>query len=163
MKLSRQLLLAWMILWLPVAGVIAAVMPITGMSGIAGTSDRVTPLDVSGFTKTISDGFSGPTFGANGLTKVSDTTSANEIDLLLMPCHGNAVGKKLPAGKPCTHCVLCHLAGALAMQAMPVMPSVSPTNVFALTPPPLYPSYIPDLLAPPPRTALAYRRGFLPD
>ena len=155
MKLSRQLLLAWMILWLPVAGVMAAVMPITGMSGIAATSYRSTPLDVSGLTEAVSDAFSGSSFDANRLTNVSDTTSANEIDLLLMPCHGNAAGKKLATGKPCTHCVLCHLAGALAMLAMPVMPSVLPTHVFALTPPPLYPSYIPDLLAPPPRTALA--------
>ncbi len=161
MKLSRQLLLAWMIFWLPVAGVMAAVMPITGMSGIAAASHRNTQLDVSDSTEAISDGFSGMSFDANAPTQVtqvsdtSDTTSANEIDLLLMPCHGNAAGKNLPAGKPCTDCVLCHLAGALAMQAMPIMPSVLPSNVFALTPPPPYPSYIPDLLAPPPRTALA--------
>ena len=137
MKSLRQLLLIGMILWLPVAGVMAAVMPITGMSAFVATV--VANTDIS----------DGAISGANPVTAFNEMASMTDTDISLMPCHRKADGKF------CTHCVLCHLTGAIAMREMPVMPSVLPSTVFTSMPSLTYLSYIPDILAPPPRAALA--------
>jgi hypothetical protein len=80
----------------------------------------------------------------------SDTESAN-----LSPCHVKKPGGGLLLGQGCSHCVLCLLAGALVTPHLPVLPSVAPTHVFAATPLAVHPSFVPELLVPPPRTRLA--------
>ncbi len=124
MKYFQKLLLIWMIVWLPVAGAMAAVMPLSGMM----TS-----------------------------TSASSAESVYDQDMALMPCHGD--GKSMPGkntiGQGCTHCVLCHLAGALVMAEMPVIPMIAPTNIFITVPPATHPSFVTEPTAPPPRRSLA--------
>jgi hypothetical protein len=128
MMFSRKLLLIWMILWLPFAGAMAAVMPIAGTSlQAAATVDD---------TQSVAD-------------------AASSSDEFVMPCHSKSSVTKSSLGQTCTHCVLCHLAGALALGTVPVMPKISPTHIFAAAPLTPHPSFVPDLLSPPPRASLA--------
>lgn len=117
MKLFQRLLLTWMIVWLPVAGAMAAVMPLSGA-----IASSPTPFVAN------SDG---------------DDTAA-------MPCHGKAT-----FGQACSHCMLCHLAGALMMPGMPVIATLLPTNVFTAAPHLPHPSFIPEPAYPPPRAYAA--------
>ena len=99
MKYFQKLLLIWMIVWLPVAGAMAAVMPLSGtMTSVA----------------------------------ASKAASVDADDMAVVPCHGD--GKLVPGkntfGQGCTHCVLCHLAGALVLPEMPIIPMIAPTNIF---------------------------------
>jgi hypothetical protein len=127
----RKALLIWMILWLPFAGAMAAVMPIN----------------------------SSPMQTAQTATSAFDVVTASQAesasDEFSMPCHGKAAGGKSVFGKTCTHCVLCHLAGALSLGSMPVMPQVAPTHIFDASPLLPHPSFVPDLPNPPPRASLA--------
>ena len=122
MKFFKKLLLIWMIVWLPAAGALAAVMPLQGSINAASAS-------ISAF-------------------------NADE-DASVMPCHGNAVSGKIAFGQGCSHCVLCHLAGALVMPTMPVIATLTPTHIFATTPLAFHPSFVAELSTPPPRPALA--------
>lgn len=128
MTFLRKALLVWMILWLPFAGAMAAVMPLSGSPSQAAAM-------------------------------AGDAQSATEVaassDEFVMPCHGKSGAGKSSLGQACSHCVLCHLAGALALGTMPVMPQVSPTHIFISTPLSPHPSFVPDLLSPPPRLSLA--------
>ena len=128
MKRFQKLLLIWMIVWLPVAGAMAAVMPLSGM---------MTP------------------------TSASSAASVGDQGMAAMPCHGD--GKSAPGkntfGQGCTHCVLCHLAGALVMPEMPVIAMITPTNIFITTPSATHPSFVTAPTAPPPRRSLAWREG----
>ena len=74
-----------------------------------------------------------------------------------MPCHGdgNPASGKTSLGQGCTHCVLCHLAGALIMPEMPVIPMIAPTHIFITVPHMAHPSFVPEPAAPPPRRSLA--------
>ena len=122
MKLFQKLLVTWMIVWLPLAGAMAAVMPLSGSLDTASTSNA---------------------------------TSNGEEDVSVMPCHGKAQLAKTAFGQGCSHCVLCHLAGALVMPEMPVVVALVPTHIFDATPVADHPSFIPELTAPPPRASLA--------
>ena len=133
MQRVTKLIVLSMIVWLPIAGAMAAVMPLT-MSAKASMS-------------TLKDS----TQAAAGETANNSSDASNEE--FAMPCHGSA--KKPLFGQSCSHCVLCHLAGSLAMASMPVMPQVPPTRVFSATLILTRPSFIPDLLISPPRPSLA--------
>ena len=117
MKLFKRFLLIWMIAWLPAAGAMAVVMP---LSGAAFASSAVSAADAS-----------------------------------LMPCHSSKAAGKTNIGEGCTHCVLCHLAGALVPPTLPVVTALLPTHVFTAEEFVVHPSFIPELTAPPPRFALA--------
>lgn len=120
-----------MIAWLPIAGAVAAVMPITG-----------TPAPSSLTAKSMME---------------TEAAAKNESlgDEFSMPCHGKAASGKSSLGQACSHCVLCHLAGSLALGSMPVMPQVAPTHIFDASPLLPHPSFVPDLPKPPPRASLA--------
>ena len=122
MKFFRKLLVMCMIVWLPLAGAMAAVMPLSAPLATASTSNA---------------------------------TSSSEVDVSQMPCHGKAQLGKTAFGQGCSHCVLCHLAGALVMPEMPVVATVVPTHIFHAAPVADHPSFIPELIAPPPRASLA--------
>ena len=123
MKRFRKLLLVWMIAWLPAAGAMAAVMPLSGsMSMSAGTMAAL---------------------------------SADSDVRALAPCHDPAAAAKMPFGQGCTHCVLCHLSGALVKPEMPVIPTTVPTHLFTAVFMAIPPSFLPELPSPPPRAALA--------
>ena len=122
MRALRKILLVWMILWLPAAGALAAVMPLKGI--------------------------------AQESNSPAASQSSGDDSMPLMPCHGKS-GKGSVPGEGCSHCVLCHLAGALVMSHLPVVPGVKPTHVFTATPAVSHPSFVPDLLVPPPRALLA--------
>ena len=124
MRLFTKFILCWMVIWLPVAGVMAAVMPFAGDA-----KDSVL------------------LFSSVNLRQVADN------EKFATPCHG--ASKKSMIGQSCSHCVLCHLAGALALGAMPVMPQVAPTHIFSALLIRPNPSFIPDLIIPPPRSSLA--------
>ncbi len=125
MNLFRKLLLIWMIAWLPAAGALAAVMPLSGsmMSATAVSAPNAASMD--------------------------------DMDMSFMPCHGKPMPAKMAPGQGCSHCVLCHLAGALVMPEMPVVATLAPTHIFTATPLAIPPSFIPELTSPPPRLALA--------
>ena len=123
MRWIRKVVLIWMIVWLPMAGAMAVVMPLKGPTN--------------------------PFVSIN-----ADSALADDDGGFVMPCHGKVAGK-LALGQSCTHCVLCHLAGALATARIPEMATVPPTHVFESTPLSPLPSFVPDLLVPPPRTTLA--------
>ncbi|MEO8103594.1 MAG: hypothetical protein ABI790_13790, partial [Betaproteobacteria bacterium] len=119
----KKLLLLWMIVWLPVSGAIAAVMPLTRSAS--------TPV-------------------------VAENASAGDQGVATpMPCHNTAGKVHAGLGEGCNHCVLCHLAGALTLSTLPVVPSVPPSHVFSAAPIASHPSFVPELLIPPPRFALA--------
>ena len=122
MTLFRKLLLVWMIAWLPAAGAMAVVMPLSGsMSMSAG----------------------------------SVAAQSGEQDQALASCHDSSATAKMSFGQGCKHCVLCHLAGALVMPEMPVIPTVVPTHLFTAMIMAIPPSFLPELASPPPRAALA--------
>ena len=81
----------------------------------------------------------------------STTTLAGDEDLALMPCHGKSAAQTLASGQGCSHCVLCHLAGALALPEMPIIPTLPPTHIFNASPLIAPPSFVPELISPPPR------------
>ncbi|MBC7624826.1 MAG: hypothetical protein H7232_15740 [Aeromicrobium sp.] len=89
-----KLVVAWMVAWLPVAGVLASTMPITSASVGFG-------VDLSA-----------------SMAIVATTDS----DAAVMPCHTFDASATEPDGKSCSHCVLCHLAGAIAPPTMPTLP-----------------------------------------
>lgn len=91
-----KLIVAWMIAWLPVAGVIASTMPI---ASFAGPTDAVIAPDQS---------------------KLIDVTT--DADRATMPCHASDSSSPNADSKPCSHCVLCHLAGAIVPPTVPTMP-----------------------------------------
>lgn len=124
MKYFQKLLLVWMIVWLPVAGAMAAVMPLSGM---------MVP------------------------TRVSDTASVGDQGMVAMPCHGDAKSAQEASafGQGCTHCVLCHLAGAMVMPELPVMAMIVPTHIFETASPVAHVSFVSEPTSPPPRLSLA--------
>ena len=122
MKLFKKILLVWMIVWLPVAGAMAATMPLSGST---------------------------LTSAASGTTATVDQETST------LPCHGKVIPGKIASGQSCSHCVLCHLAGALVMPELPVIATLSPTHIFSAAPAVNPPSFIPELTAPPPRVSLA--------
>ena len=119
MKFFRKLMLVWMICWLPAAGALAAIMPLSA-SMVAVTA-------------------------AEGII-------AGDQDVSAMPCHGKALSERVALGQGCTHCVLCHLAGALVMPEMPVIAELLPLHVFTAITSVTLPSFVPELISPPPRT-----------
>ena len=118
MKYFQKLLLVWMIVWLPIAGALAAAMPLTGSIGI------MSPPSV---------------------------TSVDDPSLSALPCHGVAKLGEIDFGQSCEHCVLCHLAGALAMPEIPLLAIFVPSNIYIVVPRVLHPSFVPELISPPPR------------
>jgi hypothetical protein len=122
MKLFRKLLVIWMMVWLPVAGAMAAVMPLSG---------------------------------SLAAVLASNTTPGADEDMSLMPCHGKGQSATLAFGHGCSHCVLCHLAGALVIPEMPIITASVPTHIFAAASVTIPPSFIAELTAPPPRASLA--------
>ena len=123
MTLKRKLLLMWMILWLPVSGAMAAVMPFAASASTTASASAMVAADSSMFAS--------------------------------MPCHDVSSSNKATLGDGCNHCVLCHLAGALMLASVPVVPSIAPTHVYAAVPMAAYPSFFPERSNPPPRAALA--------
>jgi hypothetical protein len=123
-NIFRKLVLMWMLLWLPMAGAMAAVMPLSS------------PLRVEAV-----------------MSVQPAAENGDAADGMAMPCHA-APDSSTPTNS-CTQCVLCHLAGALSIGAMPVVPMVAPTHRYepALLIAP--PSFVPDPAVPPPRAALA--------
>lgn len=83
------------------------------------------------------------------------TVSGDDQDRAVMPCHGTAVPEDNSFGQGCSHCVLCHLAGALVMPELPIIATLAPTHIFDTAPSPVHPSFVPELISPPPR-ALAH-------
>ena len=118
MKFLQKLLLVWMIAWLPAAGALAAVMPLSGAIGVMSSSGAM-PDDMQ--------------------------------DPVAMPCHGGAKSGKVTFGQGCTHCVLCHLAGALVTPTLPVVATFLPPNIYLAAPLPIHLSFVPELISPPPR------------
>jgi hypothetical protein len=121
MKFFKKLLLIWMIAWLPAAGALAAVMPLSGSMKLVVTTDA--PMA--------------------------------ELEMSAMPCHGKSLTGKASFGQSCSHCVLCHLAGALVAPEVPIVAASTPTHLFDVTTIVVHPSFIPELTAPPPRPPLA--------
>ena len=123
MTLKRKLLLMWMILWLPVSGAMAAVMPFAASTSTSTSASAMVAADSSMFAS--------------------------------MPCHDVSPSKKAALGEGCNHCVLCHLAGALLLASIPIVPAIAPTHVYAAVPMAAHPSFFPERSNPPPRAALA--------
>ena len=131
MLFFRKLVFGWMVVWLPFAGAIAAVMPISGIL-VTATASTLATAEV-----------------------VVNSEASSGDNLFMMPCHDKSASVKTSLGQSCSHCVLCHLSGALALSAMPIMPQVPPAHFFLAAPTLPHPSFIPDLLIPPPRASLA--------
>lgn len=127
----RKLVLAWMIAWLPLSGAMAAVMPFSGVQGVAPSSGlSVLPAAIA----------------------ATDPAGADEVASL--PCHGGAAANTNPPGT-CTHCLLCDLAVSLMLPCIPELKGLTPSRSFArihLFP---YPSFVPELTPPPPRAAVS--------
>ena len=131
MLFFRKLVLSWMIAWLPFAGAIAAVMPTSGIL-VTATAGILAAAEV-----------------------VVNSEASSGGNLFIMPCHDKSASVKASLGQSCSYCVLCHLAVALALSVMPIMPQVPPAHFFSAAPTLPHPSFIPDLLIPPPRASLA--------
>ena len=118
-KFFRKLLVIWMIVWLPAAGALAAVMPLAAWSSAASSSTALL---------------------------------ADDEDVALMPCHGKSAAQTLGSGQGCSHCLLCHLAGAMVTPEMPIIPTLTPTHIFSAAPQVAPSSFVPELISPPPRS-----------
>ena len=125
----RKLILIWMILWLPASGAIAVVMPIAGMLGST-------------------------TAGKMSMSAVENAPDVGTVEAASpMPCHGKAASANgLVQTGGCSHCVLCHLAGALMLPSIPDLPEITPTHNFVATPALLHTSFFPEPTSPPPRS-----------
>lgn len=91
---------------------------------------------------------------ARSASPASAAAGGQEL-VALMPCHDPAAQNRVVFGEGCNHCVLCHLAGALTLGTLPVLPMIPPSHVFSAVPIAAHPSFVPELLIPPPRRALA--------
>ncbi len=89
-------MVAWMIVWLPVAGGIASTMPIASFADLPGLAVASAP--------------------SISLEAAKDSVATS------MPCHASDSSGPNVDGKPCSHCVLCHLAGAIVPPTVPTMP-----------------------------------------
>jgi hypothetical protein len=118
----KKILIAWMLLWLPVAGALAATMPIFALSSTATTSADAPLID--------------------------DSMTAQP-----MPCHSDSDSPTPPGA--CSHCLLCHLAGAVVLPQIAALPAVSPPRDFSATPFSIHASFLADLATPPPRQLAA--------
>lgn len=132
MTFFNKLLLLWMLIWLPVSGAMAAVMPISGMFGTASVASMT---DVS----------------TNAPATDTGVTAADAIKSS-MPCHGSSPATDTPPSGTCTHCVLCHLAVSLMLPSLPVVQGIAPSRDFSATPTLSHTSFFPDPASPPPRT-----------
>ena len=128
----NKLLLLWMLIWLPVSGAMAAVMPI---SGTFGTASAAAMAEASSNTPAMDSG----------------VTAADAI-MASMPCHGSSPASDTPPSGTCTHCVLCHLAVSLMLPSLPVVQGITPSRDFSATPLFAHASFFPDPASPPPRT-----------
>ena len=81
-----------------------------------------------------------------------ERVSADVQDISAMPCHGKATSEKVAFGQGCTHCVLCHLVGALVTPQMPVIAELLPAHLFTASSPIQHLSFVPELISPPPRS-----------
>ncbi|MCA3001645.1 MAG: hypothetical protein ACK5RJ_04630 [Burkholderiales bacterium] len=86
-----KLIVVWMIVWLPVAGALASIMPISAVA--TATSDQSILA-----------------------------ASASDSDVAGLPCHASDSSSPDADGKSCSHCVLCHIAGAIVPPTVPTMP-----------------------------------------
>ncbi len=132
MTFFNKFLLFWMLIWLPVSGAMAAVMPISGMLGNASVI-----------------------LAPNALTNTREAdVSAAPSDAVTssMPCHGSQPAGETPPSGTCTHCVLCHLAVSLMLPNFPVVQGIAPSREYSTTPLLSHTSFVPDLASPPPRT-----------
>ena len=68
-----------------------------------------------------------------------------------LPCHGTSDTVSAATGGSCTHCVLCHLAGALMLPFIPALQGLAASHNFVATPLSPQTSFIPELISPPPR------------
>jgi hypothetical protein len=97
-----KLIVVWMIVWLPVAGALASTMTISSISSTSAiatsTVDAATPHQ-----------------------SLSPEPAA-ESNVASMPCHASDSSSPDVDGKSCSHCVLCHLAGAIVPPTVPSMP-----------------------------------------
>ena len=124
MKSFRRFVLLWMIAWLPIAGVRAAVMPIEAVA--------VPGMAVAYLGGAVQQ-------------------------MLAMPCHtddrydGNDGSGSDTPDRVCSHCELCHIASALATSSL-ASPVVAPSRLYASVAVSALPSFIPELLVPPPRS-----------
>ncbi len=84
-------------------------------------------------------------------SSASTATLADDDDLALMPCHGKSAAQTLASDQGCSHCVLCHLAGAMVTPEIPIIPTLPPTQIFNAAPLVAPPSFVPELISPPPR------------
>lgn len=95
-----------------------------------------------------------PLSGAISFAGPDNMQSADETSGA-MPCHGKSASGKGTFGQSCSHCVLCHLAGTLALPQLPFIATLTPTHLFETPRFDDHSSFIPELTAPPPRLALA--------
>lgn len=92
-----------------------------------------------------------PLTGPIGIMSAPSVTSVDDPGLSGLPCHGIAKMGEIDSGQSCEHCVLCHLAGALAMPEIPLLATFVPSNIYIAVPRVLHPSFVPELISPPPR------------
>lgn len=92
-----------------------------------------------------------PLTGPMGIMSVPGVTSVDDPSLSALPCHGIVTAGEIDLGHSCEHCVLCHLAGALAMPEIPLLATFVPSNIYIVVPRDLHPSFVPELISPPPR------------
>ena len=92
-----------------------------------------------------------PLIGPIGIMSAPSVTSVEDPSLSGLPCHGIAKMGEIGFGQSCEHCVLCHLAGALAMPEIPLLATFVPSNIYIGVPRVLHPSFVPELISPPPR------------
>ena len=132
MNLFRRLLLVWMLAWLPVSGVMAVVMPISGMFWTASAASMAA--------------------GATNAPATDTSVAVADAIKSSMPCHGPSPASDKPPSGTCTHCVLCHLAVSLMLPSLPVVQGIALSRDFSATPLLSHTSFFPDPASPPPRT-----------
>lgn len=111
-KLLHKIALAWMLVWLPLSGVMACTLPFCG-KGIGGwvAMQRAQAAHDSGDADAAQD--LPPCHMTQRDSAAQDHTGHDD---------NASTGERSPV--PGEHCSLCHLAGAIALPVMPHIPPI---------------------------------------
>jgi hypothetical protein len=109
-KLLRQLALAWMFVWLPVSGVMASTLPFCGQ-GLGGLFAKASLAASDPVAHANAEAGVPPCHAAMSERGEMDTSDA-------------ATDEPTRSSLPGEHCSLCHLAGAIALTSLPLVPQV---------------------------------------
>ncbi len=139
-KLLHKIALAWMLVWLPLSGVMASTLPFCG-KGIGGwvAMQRTQVMAASD--------------SAQALPPCHMMEDSNDADVQSTQADSAPAPER--SSVPGEHCSLCHLAGAIALPVMPYLPQIAGSTPLAVPFESHFHSWLGEPLQPPPLSSPA--------